>query len=224
MIWAQIFEVQSENICFRNCVHDPRPLPYKLVTTEHLQEPLVAILTPFLTNFLLKISDFIQVTRQSIELLTAYHGIPHNPTDPPNETGRPTRVGPIVVYTPDARARVGTNLARGTHPDAKPGRASRRPQEVRVCRNPASPGCMPVDARSGQPMNAATNAIATTAPNTPISVRSRDPAAPFAIAPIRKRRAAAMSQTVPDKAPTAPRSLAQTMFLKPRTRLFIDYP
>ena len=47
------------------------------------------------------------------------------------------RHGPIVVSTKDAQARVGTDLARGTYPDAKPGRASRRHQEVRINRNPA---------------------------------------------------------------------------------------
>jgi hypothetical protein len=100
VIWTQICEVQSANICFKNGLHDPRPLPYKLVTTEQLQEPLVAILTPFLTNFLLKISDFIQVTSQSIELLTAYHGIPHNPTKGV-ETGPARKGRPLGMYTPD---------------------------------------------------------------------------------------------------------------------------
>ena len=103
-------------------------------------------------------------------------------------------------------------VSRGTHPAARPGRVSRRPQAVRVCRNPASPGSMPVDGCRRQPMNAATNAIATTAPITPISVSSRAPAAPFANAPIRNRKAAAMSHLSARRKPL--RRLSQQEFLR----------
>ncbi len=51
------------------------------------------------------------------------------PSDRPNDkgpahTGRPVR----RVQTSARLAQVGTILRRGTHPDAKPGRAGRRPQ------------------------------------------------------------------------------------------------
>ena len=58
---------------------------------------------------------------------------------------------------------------------------------------------MPVDALSRQPMNAATNAIATTEPITPSSASSREPDAPLATAPITKSRAAAISQMMPEE-------------------------
>ena len=74
------------------------------------------------------------------------------PFDPPEDKGRPTRVGPIVMYAPNGPDLSSTPLDLGTHPVAKPGvapvadpkrsapAATRpRPDECLLARVPVSP-------------------------------------------------------------------------------------
>ncbi len=77
----------------------------------------------------------------------------------------------------------------GTHPAARPSRVSRKPQEVRVCRNPVLPGCMPADARSRYPEKAAMIAIAAMAPSTPTLANIVAPAREACAAPARNNTA-----------------------------------